>query len=280
MTESLANLVRCTPDLYPLPKTLDLLRKILDDDMVEADVLVPIVEQDPGLVANILKLCNSSAYGQRRRFGSVKEALVLIGNRTLVKLAFGLGFREKMSRGVLARPEGLWQHSLGTAFASSHIVGATGSPHLRDRAFTAGLLHDIGKLLVHPAMRVRSEPDELPEGLHGLELLEVERGSLGFDHAEAGAALVDAWKFPRMLVEAIRFHHAPEAARAYDEIVIAVHAADAVSHAIHEAESAEAADAALREIFEPIGVPDDTSALILEKFPRHSEDLFLAVAGA
>ncbi len=233
MDTTLQELVGSTHELAALPQTTARLLELLEDPTVEAVRLLEIIERDPALTANLLKLCNSAYYGRRREVGSVLEALVVLGNRTVLTLAFatsmGKVLRSDLSGYGLGRDE-LWRHSLAVAFGAATIVGDEGRGDLRDRAFTAGLVHDVGKLLLDRLLARRLEWEAAPSG--PLEQLEVERQAAGFDHAEAGAALADAWRFPAVLVDAIRWHHEPERAPARSDLVGAVHAADALATAL------------------------------------------------
>jgi len=230
MNTTLKDLIAGTHELASLPQTSARLLELLEDPTVEAVQLLDVIGRDPGLTANLLKLCNSAYYGRRREVGSLLEALVMLGNRTVLTLAFATSMG-KVLRGELAgyglRGDDLWRHCLAVAFGAATIVRDEGRENLRDRAFTAGLVHDIGKLLLDRLLARRLEWEASPQGER--EQLDVERQVVGFDHAEAGAALADAWRFPEQLVTAIRWHHEPEAAGGDVSLVAAVHAADLIA---------------------------------------------------
>jgi putative nucleotidyltransferase with HDIG domain len=163
--------------------------------------------------------------------GSVREALVLLGNRTVLTLAFATSMGDILRgplRAYRLEKQSLWHHSLGTGIAASSLC-ANGSKEERERAFTAGVVHDIGKLLLeHP---LRDQLEELPRSDSVQDLLAAERAILGFDHPQAGAALAEAWNFPADLVAAIGAHHAPARAAETEHaaLVRAVAAANTVT---------------------------------------------------
>lgn len=222
----LRDLISTTGELAALPVSVVRLLELLDDMTAGADRVLAIIERDPSLTANLLKLCNSAYYGVQRKIGSVREALILLGNKTVVTLAFASGMGDVL-RGPLAgyglAKDDLWRHALATAVGAGYLATRTRADDLRDRAFTAGLVHDIGKLLLDRLL-IR-EMEQLPRGgaiatplaagdatdpaaaYTQAALTSAEQRLLGYDHAEAGAALAAAWHFPPMLVQAIRHHH-------------------------------------------------------------------------
>jgi len=230
MGKSLGELIAATSELSSLPSTTMQLMNLLDDDTVEASRVLEVIEQDPALTANLLKLANSAFYGLRRQVGSAREALVLLGNQTIVNLAFATSMGDVL-RGPLAayrlgRNE-LWHHALGTALAATHLSSLAGCQETRERAFTAGLVHDIGKLLLNRPLK--TELDQLPPECSFTCLLEAESNILGYNHSEAGARLGEAWNFPPYLVNVIGNHHLDPSGLKDDDLIRAVAAANLVT---------------------------------------------------
>ena len=228
MQKSLHELIAATSELRSLPSTTMQLTLLLDDATVDATSVLEVIQKDPSLTSNLLKLANSAFYGMRRQVGTTREALVMLGNQTVVNLAFAASMGDIL-RGPLAayrlnRNE-LWHHALGTALASASLTALdSGSVTARERAFTCGLVHDIGKLLLNQPLK--KELEQLPVDSDFDGLLEAEKRILGFDHAEAGAMLGESWNFPAPLVEVIRWHHQPESASLEPDMVRAVAAAN------------------------------------------------------
>jgi len=211
MSKALQDLITGTSELRSLPSTTMRLMNLLDDATVGAGEVLAVIEKDPSLTANLLKLCNSAYYGLRRQVGSAREALVLLGNQTIVNLAFATSMgdilRGPLSGYHLDRNE-LWHHALATAVGAAHLISLRGEATLRDRAFTGGLVHDIGKLLLNRALQQCLV--QLPPAADQQMLMKAETDILGFDHALAGAALGRAWNFPPHLVQLIGCHHMPD----------------------------------------------------------------------
>ena len=220
---SLLDLIAAAPSVSARPESVVSLMEIIDDPVVEVTRLLPIVERDPGLTAGLLKLCNSPIYNFKRRIGSPREALVLVGNLTFARMCFTLSMKPVLERdlpGYALGLDELWRHCLGTAYGAAFLVKASGQGELRDRAFTAGLLHDIGKLILDVDIgKVVCDPalgagrKQYARAKNRLRITpDIERRQTGFDHAEAGAALLESWDLPRQLIEAVRWHHDPSQA--------------------------------------------------------------------
>lgn len=227
MAISLQELIAGTKDLQALPSTTLQLMRLLDDDTVEASQVLSVIEKDPSLTANLLKLCNSSYYGLRRKVASAKEALVLLGNNTIVTLAFATSMgdvlRGPFSAYRLDRNK-LWHHALGTALGAGYLCEKFNGKGMKEIAFTAGLVHDIGKLILNRPLK--NEMGAVEPDCDFRCLLETEKSTLGFDHAEAGALLGETWNFPAALVDIIRYHHNPSKAEENTDLVRAVAAAN------------------------------------------------------
>lgn len=213
MDRRLQDIIEATGELPALPSTTARLLRLLDDESAAADAVLDVIGHDPSLTANLLKLANSAYYGLRRQVGTLREALVMLGNRTVVQLAFAASLGDVL-RGPLAgyrlERDTLWRHSLAVAVGAAHLAGAAGDRALRERAFTGGLVHDIGKLVLNAPLKARLQ--QLPQTAGFDVLLRSEREILGFDHAEAGRALAVSWNFPAGLVAVIGHHHEPLAA--------------------------------------------------------------------
>lgn len=208
MSLQLGALIAATPELAVMPATSARLLELLEDPDAAVEQVVGIIEKDPGLTANLLKLCNSAFYGLRREVGSVREALVLLGNQTLVTLTFAVSMGRVFQMPVTAYRLGrgrLWRHTLLVGLLAARLISPAAGAAARSRAFTAGIVHDLGKLLLDRPLLAKLE--QLPAGLSGRALCQAERNLLGCDHAEAGAALAENWNFPRDLTAVIAGHH-------------------------------------------------------------------------
>ena len=175
------------------------------------DDISRIAERDPSLTANILKVANSSYYGMRQKIASLKLALTILGLNEVINIVTSIS----IVRLFPARPSGsafdraqFWNHSFGCATATRMIASEL-NPDTEGVDFVAGLLHDIGKLVLdqyfHPKLR---EVRKLKEK-EGLSMLEAETRVIGVDHAVLGSWLAKKWDLPPPLVESIAYHHSP-----------------------------------------------------------------------
>jgi HD-like signal output (HDOD) protein len=194
--------------------------------------IAQLVEQDAAVVARLLQITNSAAFGAHRSISSIAEAIQVIGveaTRSLV-LSAHLFNTHAMCSTVGISLDWMWQHGLAVATAARAIARTQNQPNeMADACFSAGLLHDCGMLLL-----LSSVPAEFDRAcvLHRTEhipLIQAEQRILHTDHAHVGAYLLDLWGLPDQLVEATAFHHGPEFTQTVGfSPLTAVHVADAL----------------------------------------------------
>jgi putative nucleotidyltransferase with HDIG domain len=196
--------------------------------------VVNLVKTDANLTARVLKVVNSAAYGLVNQVTSVDRAVSYLGQQVIVSIAIescaGELFAKELS-GYEAVGGDLWKHDLRTAIAAREVVLQSGADLSPDLAFTAGLLHDIGKALISDYLR-GSAPDavELISSHDSLDYLAAEEHLVGVDHTIAGEALAIAWQLPPELIAVIRHHHQPSLAEeAWRPLVYAVHLGDSIA---------------------------------------------------
>jgi HD-like signal output (HDOD) protein len=214
---TLDTILQRVKDLPPLPAVINEVRRVLEEDEGTAKDLARVVLGDPALAAKILRLANSPFYGMSHRISTIQHAVVVLGFRTTGLMVQALAVQgQLMSHGSQGSgrydTRRLWRHALAAGIGTRLL--AQGTPRLSlqmvEEGFLAGLLHDIGKLVL-----VHYVPD-LAERLQAVEHTEpllpdylVERQAIGFDHHEIGAALLEHWRFPPLFVEVARGHHEP-----------------------------------------------------------------------
>ena len=193
--------------LPPFPRAVTRFIALLSQDDAGAGQLADVVGMDPALSAAILRLVNSAGYATGTRIDSVTQAILRVGTERLKALAYTIGVGAYMKGARRQKAHHLcWQHSIACAFLAQEIAAAFGTD--RDRAYTAGLLHDVGRLALlagypkeYSALVTTSIEDSLG-------LVDAERAMFDIDHCEAGAYLASDWGFSEDLREAIVQHHA------------------------------------------------------------------------
>jgi putative nucleotidyltransferase with HDIG domain len=221
----LDSLIKQIEELPPLPDIVAKLLRLSRDPDVSTRELVDLIKHDPALTTKVLRLCNSSYYGLPRKINSIQESLVYIGTDTLVNFVLAgclSTFYQQAQEGYGLEKGELWRHSVGCAIASSRIA-AKDDPDAGGEAFTAGLLHDIGKIILNTFVG-----EEIEAILHKVEnerlsFEHAERLVLGFSHTEAGARLAQHWNLPESLIDAIAHHQDPVNATVDKKLVAQVH---------------------------------------------------------
>ena len=199
--------------LPSLPSLYAELMGELQRDDTTAKRVGDIVARDPAMTAKVLQLVNSAYFGLSRHISNPAQAVVLLGVDTIKALVLGVGlfaqFRENADVGLDL--EALWGHSFCTAAAAKRIAVAEGmDAQATDEAFTGGLLHDVGKLILADGLTSRYRDVLARAHGEGVDGVESERAEFGVTHAEIGAHLLSLWGLPDPVVEAVAYHHAPE----------------------------------------------------------------------
>jgi len=212
-----------------MPSVVVKLKQYLSDPDVSFDELAKVIEFDPGLTANLLQLANSAYFGWSGRIKTVKEAISRLGTNRIFQMVLCMSVAplvRKPVKGYDMESDGLWKHSIATAICAEQLAKNLNISN-SEEAFTAGLLHDMGKILLGTFVEIDDEPIKNLVATEGLSFNEAERQVLGIDHAEAAAELLQYWKLPENVVAAARWHHSPDQAEEkHRDIVDLVHVAD------------------------------------------------------
>ena len=198
------------------------------------------IEKEPDLTARLLRLANSSFYGFSSRLSTVTEAISLIGIQQVqdLILASSIIAQFKGVEDEFVSMESFWKHSLACGTCSRLLAMEKRLPKA-DKFFVAGLLHDMGRLVLFScAPQQAKEVFEVYRNERVL-LHEAEKRVLGFDHQEVAAAVMQQWKFPANLVQAVACHHQPEAADTARQEASVVHLADHLVNALQLGSSGE-----------------------------------------
>lgn len=204
MGEDLEAIIFKTFDIPPMPPVAAQVVRAAGDPGTSAADLVEVMSADPGLVAKVLRIANSALFAYSHKVESLQQAVVVLGFKAVRNLAVAASARS-LSRRPGAVEDALWRHSVGAAIAATTLAAASGRL-VPDEAFTAGILHDIGKFILHQhdaghyeaAVRLRKDRD--------MSSVAAEFEVFGFDHAAVGATVLRRWGLPDALVGAVRFH--------------------------------------------------------------------------
>ena len=196
-------------NLPTIPTVLAKILQLVDSESSNGKELITIIERDQALTGKMLRLANSAFFGQSRRVATIPRAVVLLGFSTVRNLALGVKVWDALGSGIARnRLEELWLHAVAVA-AATKAVAARLRANDPDEAFTAALLHDVGRLVL--AMRFRDDYWRAVGGAAESEpVAAMEAASFGIDHAEVGGWILEAWSLPPAIVEAVRVHHAED----------------------------------------------------------------------
>lgn len=207
--------------LPTLPGIVTKITKMVSEEKVSAVSLGAVIETDQVLSARVLKIANSPFYGCSGRISSISQAVVILGFNTIKGLMLSATVFDLMAQGMV----GLWQHSLGCATTASIIAKKLPVKNVEDVA-TAGLLHDIGKVVITSQL-----PKDFAEIIKITEegsatIRAAEKELLGVTHDEISQWVCEKWNLPLSLKEPIAYHHTPGLARQVPLETAIVHLAD------------------------------------------------------
>lgn len=219
-------------ELATFPDIYFRIKDVLDSPTSSAKDIADVVTTDVGLAAKLLKLVNSPFYGFAETIDSVAHAVSLVGIKEISTLALGIStinfFKDIPPE--LMDMKTFWRHSLSCGIFA-RLLGSRMKDAAADRLFTAGLLHDVGRLIIFKKQPYASVQALLFARENMLPLAEAEAEVLGYDHTEVAALLLAQWHFPGPILAAIAHHHAPrDAADQVEAAVIQV--ADNLTNAV------------------------------------------------
>jgi putative nucleotidyltransferase with HDIG domain len=248
--------------LPPAPMLVTELLKLFREPDRDVDQVVQLISYEPSLTAQILRTCNSIIFAGEQPPEDIFEAVSRVGFYQVYCLVVSLfGARTKSMEGADkgVNVDELWRHSVAVAVSAAVVAEAAGQA--RAVAFTAGLLHDIGKLVLASAERESYAKLIKRAKEEGVLLSTLERSALVIDHAELGGELMRRWNLPADVVAAVRYHHQLEAAAPYEQLTAAVQVGDTIAHQLF------AEDLANTALLTPTTAALDTLKLSLDDLP-------------
>ncbi len=220
-------------DLVSLPEIALRLNRLIDDPAATAEDIAKLISQDAALTIRLLKIVNSPFYNFASQVDTVNKAISIIGTRELRDLVMATAVIEKFNRipQGLASPESFWRHNIACATAARTVAKQLKIKNA-EPLYIAGLLHDIGKLVMYLASpdlsRQVLELMKLPDA----DISKLEKIAFGFCHGELGAELIKTWNLPDMLQTTTRHHHNPSDAEHYVTQVSIIHLANKIANSI------------------------------------------------
>lgn len=216
-------------NLPPLSHTVMLLVNEISQVNHSVNDIKELVENDPLLAGKLLKLVNSAAYARRVPAETIDDAVRYVGDMPILALAMQGGGKSIYSGELLgyeAARGALWEHSLRVAIAAKHLAVYSKQEISKGVAYSAGILHDIGKVILSAYLK----PEDIHVFLEKDNFLQAEKEAVGIDHCEVGLKLAERWKFPESIKQVIAYHHDPDSASdEYRSLAYIVHLADMVA---------------------------------------------------
>lgn len=220
-------IIKAAERLPPFPaviwKVTSLLRRMAPVSEIEA-----VIQYDQAIAAKVLALSRSAYYARRYAIGSLRDAIVALGDQQLTRLvmtACAARYFESEISGYELREGQLWQHSVATALLAETAARRLGEKKVLT-VYTAGLLHDIGKAVLSFYVKTYLDAILIRMSRKNLTLLDAERDTLGVDHQQLGQILAKRWRFPPEVIAGIGCHHCPGKAKAHQDVAAAVYVAN------------------------------------------------------
>ncbi|HTP64427.1 MAG TPA: HDOD domain-containing protein [Geobacteraceae bacterium] len=273
---TLQELVGKTAAVYSLPLIYERLTAVINHPRSSIADITRVISEDQGLSARLLKLANSPLFGYFSRIDSISMAATIIGTQQLQALALAVSVKEAFS-GIPEEPIGMksfWRHSIACASMARALATYRREINV-ERVFAAGLLHDVGRLVMCSTI-----PGIILEMIdasrvHDSLLFDSEFSRLGFTHADLGSALLTKWNIPLNIIEPVACHHTPRSAGKFFVEAALIHLADIICKALEMGSSGERFVPPLeRTAWDSLGIPAAALAVIVRQVrPQLAETL-------
>lgn len=226
--EDVVNQIQSLPSL---PQVVQKVIAMVENPGISSAELAKTIGMDAALVSKILKVVNSAYYGLPRKISTLTQAIVILGFNTIKNIVLtasvftvfeGNGNSNRFDR------KKFWEHSIGCAIACK-VLSKRIRLGLPEEAFVAGLIHDVGKIVLDQFLHEEFEKvlDVVEDKNISFRL--AEKHVLGVDHTQVGEWLCDKWRFPRQMQESVEFHHSPLSAKIHKKMVAIVHLSNSIS---------------------------------------------------
>lgn len=282
MARSAEHIIKSTSQVASLPTIYLKIEDALNSANCSNHYLVDILSEDTALSARLLRLSNSAMFNFPNKIDSVSQAITIIGTQQLRALILASSVMTifKDIPEDLLNMEMFWRHSIACAVSARVIASLRRAANV-EYFFLAGLLHDIGRLIMFKEVPVEiGEAMQLATKTQQL-LFKVEKEVLGFDHAKLGGMLLKDWKLPPQLIESTFYHHNPRASVDFQDEVAVVHVADIIANSLQLGSSGEHLVPTLdNQAWERIGLPDAIITTVLVELQKQYDVAVDFVLGA
>ena len=227
MSEAAEQIRQQVDDIYnlpTLPSVVKFVTTLAEQEDSSAKEIGAIIARDQVLSAKLLRMVNSPFYGFPGRISSVTHALVLLGVNVVKGLVLGTAVFDNMGQGT----QGLWKHSLGVAVIARKMAKQMGVKGVEE-IMVAGLLHDLGKVILSFIAQDEYNTAVLLAEEHGMHISEAEEQVFGVNHAQVGDWVAEKWHLPDRLRDVLRHHHSPEMAELNPKGAAIIHVADVLA---------------------------------------------------
>ncbi len=209
-TERIKRITEAVLSLPVLPTVTAKLLELVDNPKTSASILSNLLSKDQVLTAKVLKMANSSFYGFSQEIATVRQAVVVLGYNSLKELCISMSifnaFKKDKGSEYFDISE-FWKHSIAVGLAARQLAARIGAPG--SEAFTAGLIHDIGKMVLNEYLPFDFYQVQKLVFEKNIPLAQAEEEVYGVDHGQVGAWLAGRWNLPEQLVRSIQYHHRP-----------------------------------------------------------------------
>jgi putative nucleotidyltransferase with HDIG domain len=269
-TPSAAEIKQAMDNLKPIPQVALKVLRLMEQPDFDIHQISAEVRKDQVISARILQLANSAMFATRQNIDSLDHALVFLGRDMLVKLilcAAVQSYFNQSGQGYSLCKGGLYYHAVGCAQVAEMIARNTQKVD-PSKAYTAGLLHDIGKVVLDQYV-ARAYPLFYRKVIdEGESVMAIERRLFGIDHTEVGRLLAQQWAFPESLLQAIRYHHYPGKNAEHSALAVIVYLADLLLSRFNIGLEIERVDTLqLQNHFALLGLSSDSFAELIDMVP-------------
>jgi putative nucleotidyltransferase with HDIG domain len=225
------DILKKVKQLQPIPSIVHKVLALIQNPGCELNDLVQIVEHDPAITANLLKVCNSAYLGLAVKIDSVQQAVAMLGLQQVAELVLAQNLTAHMSkaqRGYQLVQGDLWKHSLASAMVTRTLAERRDLYNL-PAIYTAALLKDIGKVILNDYVGSFIKTIQGVVETEGYDFIEAEKACIGMDHATLGGMIAKEWNFSPHMVYMIENHHLTNSEARNDPATATIYLADMVA---------------------------------------------------